>query len=107
MALGPQGEWALRRRQVVAGYATIALIGLVLVIPVNDYSGRSQQEVLNHYRASQHSNALAVADKVEASIRSIYENLRTLSLLPSTRSIARHGENLSDEARLTFQQVYN
>ena len=97
----------MKRREIAAGYATIALIAVGLGLIVNDYGRRNEQEVLSHYRASQHAASLAVVDKAEAALRSIYENLRTLSLLPSTRTIARHGENLSDEARLTFQQVYN
>ena len=97
----------MRRRSVVAGYATIFVIGLGLAFIVNDYGRRSEREVLDHYIASEHAKTLALADKAEAAIRSIYENLRTLSLLPSTRTIARHGENLSEEAKLTFQQVYN
>lgn len=97
----------MNRRSVVAGYAAIALIGLGLSFVVYDYGRRNEEEVLSHYIASEHAKTLAVADKATSAIRSIYENLRTLSLLPSTRSIARHGENLSDEAKLTFQQVYN
>ena len=97
----------MKRRAIAAGYATIAVIGVGLCLIANDYGRRNEQEVLNHYLAAQHADSVAVADKVEAAVRSIYENLRTLSLLPSTRTIARHGENLSEEARLTFQQVYN
>jgi diguanylate cyclase (GGDEF)-like protein len=102
-----QGTDAMNRREILAGYATIAVIAVGLGLLVNDYGRRNEQEVLGHYLASQHASSLAVGDKVGGAIRSIYENLRTLSLLPSTRTIARHGENLSDEARLTFQQVYN
>jgi hypothetical protein len=97
----------MKRREILAGYATIAVIAVGLALVVSDYGRRNEQEVLSHYLASQHASSVAVGDKVGAALRSIYENLRTLSLLPSTRTIARHGENLSDEARLTFQQVYN
>jgi diguanylate cyclase (GGDEF)-like protein len=97
----------MKRRSVFAGYAAIGVIGLGLALVVNDYSRRNEQEVLDHYLASEHARTLAVADKAASALHSIYENLRTLSLLPSTRSIARHGENLSEEAKLTFQQVYN
>ena len=97
----------MKRRSIVAGYAAIGLIGLGLALIVNDYGRRNEQEVLDHYLASEHAKSVAVADKAASAIQSIYENLRTLSLLPSTRSIARHGENLSAEAKLTFQQVYN
>jgi methyl-accepting chemotaxis protein len=45
--------------------------------------------------------------KVEEGLKSIYENLRTLASLPSVRNITRHGENFSEEARVTFQQIYN
>lgn len=55
---------------------------------------------------STHEQELAV-NKFEAALKSIYENLRTLAALPSVRNISRHGENFSDEARVTFQQVYN
>jgi diguanylate cyclase (GGDEF)-like protein len=97
----------VKRRGIVAGYAAITVVGAGLCLFTADYARRSEQEVLGHYLAAQHASAQAVADKVEGAIRSIYENVRTLSLLPSTRAIARHGENLSDEARLTFQQIYN
>ena len=97
----------MRRRSIVAGYAVIGLIGLGLAFAVYDQGRRTERETLDHYLSSEHARTLAVADKAQSAIRSIYENLRTLSLLPSTRSIARHGENLSDEAKLTFQQVYN
>ena len=43
----------------------------------------------------------------ENSLKEIYENLRTLALLPSVRNIDRHGANLGPDGRETIQQIYN
>lgn len=97
----------MKRRSVGLGYIAIAIVGGGLAVAVDGYTRRDLEEVRDHYVASEHAASLAVVEDVEAGIRAIYENLRTLSLLPSTRTIERHGNNISDEARLTFQQVYN
>ena len=40
-------------------------------------------------------------------MRSIRENLRTISYLPGVRNVDRYGENLSAEAWETIGQIYN
>jgi signal transduction histidine kinase len=63
--------------------------------------------VQSNYVAEQKAHRASEQVKLETSIQSIYENIRTLASLPSVRNIDRHAENLSEEARVTFQQLYN
>ena len=58
------------------------------------------------------AEANQMARNVQNSLRSIYENLRTLTLLPSVRhpprpQIDRHATNLTPDSLETIQQVYN
>ncbi|TGS58544.1 GGDEF-domain containing protein, partial [Mesorhizobium sp. M3A.F.Ca.ET.201.01.1.1] len=49
----------------------------------------------------------ATAKTVEDALRAIYENVRTLTYLPSVQNLDRHGTNLGEEGRATIQQIYN
>ena len=46
-------------------------------------------------------------DKLEMSFKQIYQNIRTISFLPSVRKIDRHGKNLDAEGQASIQQIYN
>ncbi len=61
----------------------------------------------NHYLVENHNRTVNRADQVNEVLSNTYENLRTLASLPSVRNIDRHGENMSEEAHVTFQQIYN
>lgn len=63
----------------------------------------AREEFIRNAKSDTKSEAVVL----ERAFRSIYENLRTLSSLPSVRTLDRHGANLSDEAKVTIQQVYN
>jgi signal transduction histidine kinase len=45
--------------------------------------------------------------QLEVALHTIYENIRTLAQLPGVRAIDRHAKDFSDEAHVTFQQIYN
>ena len=79
-------------------------VALVFVIQNN-----WQQRLLlskHHYLQAGQSATMRDTAKLGSAIRSIYENIRTLSMLPGVRSIDRHG-SLSDEGQQTFLQIYN
>lgn len=97
----------MKRRHVAAGFAVIGIVGIISSVSGFNSWQRSLNLALDHYRTSQHAGAVVVADRVQNAIQSIYANIRTLSLLPGTRTVDRHAEQLSQEAHLTFQQVYN
>ena len=65
------------------------------------------QGARSRYVASAAQDTRFVGDRVEVAFTSIYQNIRTLSTLPSIRSIDRHGTTLSAEAKTTIQQIYN
>ncbi len=60
-----------------------------------------------HFAEAARSDAVREAHRVETAFRSIYENIRTISRLPSVINIDRHGDNLNVDGRATIQQVYN
>nr|WP_246462084.1 EAL domain-containing protein [Mesorhizobium sangaii] len=59
------------------------------------------------YIENSQAAARTTAKTVEDALRAVYENVRTLSYLPSVRNLDRHGTNLGDEGRATIQQIYN
>jgi diguanylate cyclase (GGDEF)-like protein len=89
------------------GYSLIALTGVFLAVGVRIDSDGDYVAARAHYIESAHARSSDVARRVQGSIRSIYENIRTLTLLPSVRNIDRHGDNLGSDGRETIQQVYN
>ena len=97
----------MNRTNAGLGYLAIAVATGALAGAAGLYWRGEYDDARQHYVASASADTRFVADKVEAAFASIYENTRTLSFLPSIRSISRHGENLSEEAKVTIQQVYN
>jgi len=89
------------------GYVLIGLAAVGLLIGVRHDTVSDREAARKHYIESAHADALGAAGDVEDKLRAIYENLRTLTFLPSVREIDRHGTNLSEEARATIQQIYN
>ena len=89
------------------GCAGIAGAGLALAGTMAIYWSSQYGLVRQHYLAASSDNARFVDDKVETAFAAIYQNIRTVSLLPSIRNIDREGTSLSEEARTTIQQIYN
>jgi signal transduction histidine kinase len=91
--------------RIAAAVAAALLIGLASLIQL-----RFKDELASargHFIEEQHAEAQDHVRKMTHSLRSIYENLRMLAVLPSVRTAKRHGENFSEEGLITFQQIYN
>ena len=97
----------LFNRKVWLAYAGIAVLGLGATGAAATYWQHQYDKARDSFVSASAADAVALGDKVETAFAAIYQNIRTLSLLPSVRSIDRHGTTLSDEARTTIQQVYN
>ena len=91
----------------MAGFSAIAATAAGLAFAWGQYASGGYESALQRYRDDKAEEQAVAALRIEGAFKSIHENLRTLSALPSVRDIVRHGENLSPEARGTFQQIYN
>ena|GEM_PF-1750775 len=87
--------------------AAILAAGIALAIGASLYWSSDYAVVRQRYIAASSADARFVADKLESTFASMYQNIRTISMLPSIRTIDRHGTGMSDEGRTTIQQIYN
>lgn len=90
-----------------AGRVLILLSGLLLTAFVHTISAHQMDLALESYRAKSLEEAERVSAGIETALKQIYQNLRTVSMLPSVRSIDRHGITLSSDARTSIHQIYN
>ncbi len=58
-------------------------------------------------RAKEETDTRDHAHQVEQALKQVYQNIRTLSMLPDVRGMDRHASNLGPSAKATIQQVYN
>ena len=94
-------------RRLLPFWSVIFIIALALLYAANYQAERQYNTARQNYIETAKASARSDLQKLNVAIRSIYENIRTLASLPSVRTIERHGQNLSAEARVTFQQIYN
>lgn len=89
------------------GYAVILGAGLATAAIIQDLSAYEYETALRNYRAVSLETAAGAGRAVESSLKQIYQNIRTISLLPSAVKIDRHGTNLDADGRESIQQIYN
>jgi methyl-accepting chemotaxis protein len=94
-------------RHPLLGYAFIAILGLAAWFAVEVKVRGDTEAAKSTYRVASHDSAVIAGQKVEAALGEIYRNIRTISFLPSVRSLDRHGTNLDENARASIQQIYN
>lgn len=68
---------------------------------------RDYDVALLSYTGASETEANIAGKKVGDALNQVYQNLRTISFLPSVRNIDRHGTNLDENARQSIQQIYN
>ena len=83
----------------VLGYILLLLIGLTLSAFILQYSQSQYAIALENYRRNAQAEASDTADSIQNIFNHIYQNIRTISYLPSIRGIERHGKNLDAEDR--------
>jgi len=89
------------------GFALILLTGAVTVAALHINAQRGFALAKERYLENSQAASRATAKTVEDALRAIYENVRTLTYLPSVQNLDRHGSNLGNEGRATIQQIYN
>lgn len=88
-------------------YFCIAALGLAVAFMVHIKGSKDTDAVLAKYRAESHAKSVAAASVIEDAFKQIYQNIRTISFLPSVRNIDRYGKTLDDNALQSIQQIYN
>ncbi len=94
-------------RLILSIVGFILLLMAVVSYAIHAFTASEMETAL----AGIHANAVAdtkqSAEKADHALKQIYQNIRTLSLLPDVRSMERHAENLGPGPRETIQQIYN
>jgi signal transduction histidine kinase len=94
-------------KKAALGYLAAGLAAAIVAGAAHWHVAQGTSLIKTEYVAKSAAEVERGAKDVEQALQIIYHNLRTLASLPSMRSISRHGENLTPEARATFQMIYN
>jgi PAS domain S-box-containing protein len=103
--LAPNRKFAARK--LSSGHAITLVVGGLLIALVHALSAHDYNLALESYRARSLEKAEKVDTAIEAAFNQIYQNIRTISMLPSVRGLDRHGTNLGSDARTSIHQIYN
>jgi signal transduction histidine kinase len=85
----------------------LAAVTMVFGLAIQNNWHQNMQLAKRHFIETNQAATISGRNQLEVAMRTIYENMRTLAQLPSVRAIDRHATDFSDEAHVTFQQVYN
>ncbi|TGP57294.1 EAL domain-containing protein [bacterium M00.F.Ca.ET.230.01.1.1] len=91
----------------MTGFALILVTGAAALVALHIRSQRDFALAKERYLENSQAASRATAKTVEDALHAIYENVRTLTYLPSVQNLDRHGTNLGEEGRATIQQIYN
>ena len=101
----PQG--VSRKNKWLLAYTFIIITGGCIASLIHEKVRKDYDIALEHYNKASYDEAKDARGKIEDVTRHIYQNIRTISFLPSVRKIDRHGANLDADARRTIQEIYN
>ncbi len=88
-------------------YVVVVIMGLSFAALVHQRAKKDAEIALEHYKKISNDDARLVAEKIENATQQIYQNIRTISLLPSIRKINERASNLDSDDHKTIQQIYN
>ena len=89
------------------GYLAILAVGLGAIWFCVERGAFEYRLALDGFHKASEQEAKVVANTAGAALNQIYQNIRTISLLPSVRDIDRYGNNIDADARMSIQQIYN
>ena len=91
----------------------LSIVGAILLLMagvsyvIHAFTASEMETALAGIRTKAAADTEESAEKADHALKQIYQNIRTLSLLPDVRSMERHAENLGPGPRETIQQIYN
>ena len=107
------GAKPFRRRRVygwlrsAVEYLSILSVGLALVAVLEKGTASNIERAMASYKMLADQRAHQAAAALSSSLGQVYQNLRTIGLLPSVIKIDRHGAALDGDSRLAIQQIAN
>jgi methyl-accepting chemotaxis protein len=88
-------------------YLVIAFICLLGILAVHKKSELDFASAKDRFRLESHAATLAAANLAQNQFDDIYQNIRTISRLPSVRKVDREGTTLTPDSIDTIQEIYN
>ena len=88
-------------------WLTLVTLVIVFGFAVQLRWNENMIQARQHFIDISHKDTMRAEENISAKFKSIYENLRTLSYLPGVRNLDERAATLSEESRVTFQQIYN
>lgn len=97
---------SFRRRDWIAFGAIIA-VGAGLATAVQWKSEADTTAAIERYKHASSAETARSASEIQQSLNQIFQGIRTISLLPSVKTIDRYGKNIDGNARESIIQIYN
>jgi methyl-accepting chemotaxis protein len=94
-------------RRIYFVYWLIAAFGSVAAAGIAWNATFAMKSAENRFRAEEHAASLAVVNAAQSQFTAIYQNIRTISRLPSVIKIDSHATNINQDAITTIQEIYN
>lgn len=85
----------------------VILFGALLVVLVRIKADHDYALAKSAFRSQSHAQTVQIGKKLEYQFNDIYQNLRTISFLPSVREINGHGSTLKADGVQSIQAIYN
>jgi len=98
-------SFSLRRDHIY--FLLIALVGLGGAFAIHLNASYGMKAAKDRFRAEAHTASLATASIAEGQFSAIYQNLRTISRVPSVMKTDRHATNINQDGLTTIQELYN
>ncbi len=89
------------------GYGVVMALAGAVAGGVWWKSGLDYQDALDAYQQQSRKALEESAHSLSLNLGQIYQDMRTISMLPSVRKIDRHGTTLDEDSRQSIQQLYN
>jgi len=96
---------AVRRSYYAYGFIALFGIGTAAVIHLNASFGLDSAQ--DRFRAEQHAAGLATANAAQNQFTALFQNIRTISRLPSVIKTNRYATNINPDGITTIQEIYN
>lgn len=88
-------------------FAILSLLTLLSIFGVEFKFDKDLSATKNSFIEEQRSKATLTANSVSKTFEHIYDEVRTISRLPSIKKIDRYAKNLTEDGRHTIQEIYN